>query len=51
MKYANKKNARYTMVLGEDELAGGKAALKEMATGETREISFRNLEEWSALLK
>ncbi|MBQ6238848.1 MAG: histidine--tRNA ligase [Firmicutes bacterium] len=51
MKYANKKNARYTMVLGEDELAGGKAALKEMATGETTEITYRNIDEWSALLK
>ncbi len=38
MKYANKLGARYTVVLGEQELADGKARLKNMGTGEEREV-------------
>ena len=34
MKYADKIGARYTMVIGEDELNSGTAQLKNMATGE-----------------
>ncbi len=33
MKYANKIGARFTMVLGDDEVTNGEARLKEMATG------------------
>ncbi len=33
MKYANKIGARYTMVLGDDEVTNGEARLKEMSTG------------------
>jgi histidyl-tRNA synthetase len=35
MKYANKINARYTMIIGDDEIAHGEAAVKNMATGES----------------
>ncbi len=38
MKYANKLGVHYTMVLGDDEIESGKAALKDMQTGETQEI-------------
>ena len=38
MKYANKLGARYTLVLGEEELAAKSAKLKNMQTGEEREI-------------
>ncbi|MCL2488300.1 MAG: histidine--tRNA ligase [Oscillospiraceae bacterium] len=38
MKYADKIGARYVMVVGGDELAAGKAKLKEMASGEEREV-------------
>ena len=34
MKYADKIGARYTMVIGDDELAAGTANLKNMQTGE-----------------
>lgn len=34
MKYANKVGARYTMILGEDELQNAKASLKNMENGE-----------------
>ncbi len=38
MKYANKIRARYTMVLGDDEIKNGIAILKNMSTKETYEI-------------
>lgn len=38
MKYADKLGARYTVVVGEDELKAGVAQLKDMATGQTEEI-------------
>lgn len=40
MKYANKLGARMSMILGDNELSTGKAALKDMATGEQKEIAF-----------
>lgn len=45
MKYADKLGARYTMVLGDDEVAAGAAQLKEMATGATREVPLAQLAE------
>ena len=40
MKYADKIGARYTMVLGENELAAGSAELKDMKTGEKKTVSI-----------
>ena len=40
MKYADKLGARYSIVLGENEIAEGKAALKDMRTGDQTEISL-----------
>ena len=40
MKYANKKNAMFTMVLGPDEISGRRATVKNMDNGETTEISL-----------
>ncbi len=40
MKYADKIGARFTMVLGDNELADGKAELKNMETGEKKTISL-----------
>lgn len=40
MKYANKINASFVMVLGENELESGVAKLKYMETGEQIEISL-----------
>lgn len=38
MKYADKQNARYSMTIGETEVETKKAKLKEMKTGEEREV-------------
>ena len=40
MKYADKLGARYTIVLGDQELETGVAKLKNMATGEAEEVSL-----------
>ncbi len=40
MKYANKIGAQYSVVIGDEELAGNKAKLKNMETGETSEIAL-----------
>ena len=38
MKSADRLQARYTAILGEDELARGEIALKSMETGERRTV-------------
>jgi hypothetical protein len=43
-KYADRLNAKYTIVIGEDELASGEATVKEMATGQQRKVGFEDLE-------
>ena len=43
MRYANKLGAAFTMVLGDDELKNGKASLKNMESGESREIALENI--------
>ena len=40
MKYAGKIGAKFSMVLGDDELASGKALLKNMADGSTTKIEI-----------
>ena len=40
MKYADKLNARYTTVLGDDDIAAGVAKVKNMETGETTELKL-----------
>lgn len=40
MKYADKIGAKFTMVLGDNELQQGKAEMKNMKTGEKRKISI-----------
>ncbi len=40
MKYADKIDAKYSMVIADDELAAGKAKVKNMATGETHELDL-----------
>lgn len=42
MKYANKLNAQMSMILGDSELSTGKAKLKDMESGEEKEIEFDN---------
>lgn len=43
MKYANKIGAKFSLVLGDDELANEKVQVKEMATGESQLVSFDKL--------
>ena len=43
MKYADKINAKYTVVLGEDEINTGTVNLKNMKTGESFEVSIDSL--------
>ncbi|MPN26094.1 Histidine--tRNA ligase [bioreactor metagenome] len=40
MKFAGKIGANYSMVLGEEEIKNAKAALKNMETGETKEVDL-----------
>ena len=40
MKYADKLNAKFTMVIGEDELLSQKAQLRDMATGTNKEVTL-----------
>lgn len=43
LKDADRKNARYVIVLGEDELESQTVELKEMATGERKSVKFDEL--------
>ncbi|MCJ1908725.1 histidine--tRNA ligase [Planococcus ruber] len=45
MKSADRKGASYVIVIGETEMASGKAGLKEMATGEQQELLFSEIAE------
>ncbi len=40
MKYADRIGAKFTIVIGDDELESGKAELKNMKTGEKKKISL-----------
>jgi histidyl-tRNA synthetase len=44
MKSANKLGARVTMVVGPDELAGGRWTVKDMTSGEQEAIGDSDLE-------
>ena len=44
MKYANKIGAKYTLVIGEEELRAGKAKLKRMSDGEIFDCDINDLE-------
>ena len=43
MKYANKIGAKFTLVLGDDEIAAGKGKLKRMSDGQEIEVTFDGL--------
>ncbi len=40
MKYANKIGAKYTLIIGESEVEGGVAQLRNMESGEQRDVSL-----------
>jgi len=43
MKSADRMQAKFTAILGDDELANGEITLKEMATGEQRSVKLQEL--------
>ncbi len=43
MKYADKKGFLYTIVLGDDEIDSGKGVLKDMRTGEKKDVSLDSI--------
>ncbi len=43
MKYADKIGAKFTVVIGDDEIKNGKVNVKNMATGEQKEIEISDL--------
>ena len=44
MKYANKIGSRYSLIIGDDEIANDSAAVKNMETGEVSSIRLSELE-------
>ena len=45
MQKASASGARYAIILGDDELARGQAAVKDLASGEQREVALAGLAE------
>lgn len=43
MKYANKIGAKFSLVLGDNEIAQNKVFIKQMSTGETFEVELSNI--------
>jgi len=43
MKYADKIGAKYTVVIGDDEIKNGKVNIKNMTTGEQKEVLISDL--------
>lgn len=43
MKYANKFNVKFTVIIGEDELVKKAAVVREMATSNQEEVAFDNI--------
>lgn len=43
MKYANKTGARFSAVIGDDDMAKGSVSVKNMETGEASEVAFADL--------
>ncbi len=46
MREANRQNATYTFIIGDDELSAGRATAKRMATGEEEDVPFDRLAEY-----
>lgn len=46
MKYANKIGAQYALILGDNEITGGRVKLKNMDSGEEKEINLSDLNQY-----
>ncbi len=44
LKYANKKKAKYVITIGDNEIKTGMVELKEMKSGETKQIKINDIE-------
>ena len=42
-KYADRLGARYTVVIGDNELAEGSVSVKEMATSQQKQVKLEDL--------
>ncbi len=51
MKYADKINAKYTLIIGDNEIETGKAILKNMQESSQIEIDFNNMEALKRAMK
>ena len=52
MKQADKQNAGFTLILGDNELANGEAPLKDMHSGEQEPVKLTGaIEDWAALIR
>ena len=45
MKEADRAKARFALIIGDDELSRGAASLKDMKTGEQRDVEFGKIAE------
>ena len=45
MEYANRREIPYVVIIGSNELAEGKATVKNMATGEQDLVAFEGIKE------
>jgi histidyl-tRNA synthetase len=43
MKHANTQNAKYAIIIGEDEIASEEASVKDMESGEQKKVRFDEL--------
>jgi histidyl-tRNA synthetase len=50
MELANKLGARYVLIVGEDEMAAGRYALKNMSTGEQESLARDEIAERMAVV-
>jgi histidyl-tRNA synthetase len=48
LREAGKRDARFAVILGEQELASGQAAVRDMAAGEQTDVALEGLVEWLA---
>jgi histidyl-tRNA synthetase len=46
LREANKREARYTIILGQDEIKTGQATVRDMAQGEQERVPLQELVEW-----
>jgi histidyl-tRNA synthetase len=46
LREAGKRGTRYAVIIGEDELAAGTAAVRDMEAGEQVDVALAELVEW-----